>query len=250
MRRHYLPAAILPLLLLSAPASALEDVGECYAVVEAYDQVLSEGGIAEGRAVALDAALGAALSACEAGDLAGAEARFAEAQALYAALDAPPGGTAGVSDADFWQLADYMWGNRSYRKGVDVLQFHMTGDGDPDFIGSLEDRDNPDGPFFQVLVVSRPAGGGDLQYGFVSLPYNRETQVSLCRFEDGATATALRHRQLGPEELAAFSIPVSANAAEIDDSMCDTLRLLWPLGAMGYPEDGLGMRVDLILDRN
>ena len=117
MRRHYLPAAILPLLLLSAPASALEDVGECYAVVEAYDQVLSEGGIAEGRAVALDAALGAALSACEAGDLAGAEARFAEAQALYAALDAPPGGTAGVSDADFWQLADYMWGNRSYRKG-------------------------------------------------------------------------------------------------------------------------------------
>lgn len=250
MRHHHLPAAFLPLLLVSAPAHALEDPGECYAVVEAYDQALAEGGVAESRAVALNAALGAALSACEAGDLAGAEARFTEAEALYAALDAVPGGAAGVSDGDFWRLADYIWGNRSYRKGVDVQHFDITGDGAPDYIGSLENLDNPDGPFFQVLVVSRPAGGGELQYGFVSLPYNRETQVSLCRLEEGTAATALYPRQLGPEELAAFSIPVSATAAEIDDSMCDTLRLLWPLGAAGHPEDGLGMRVDLILDRN
>ncbi|WP_424930831.1 hypothetical protein [Amaricoccus macauensis] len=244
-------AAFPALLLVALPAHALEDLGECLAAVEAYHHALVEEDIPETWSADLEHTLGRAVSACEDGDLARGAGHLEVAKAQYEALfEGEDAGLGGVTDADFWVLADTMWGNRSYGKGVDYMQFDMTGDGDGDYIGYFENQDNPDGPSFQMLVVSKPAGEETVKYGFVSLPYNDGSQFSLCNLEEAPEPTALRHRQFSPEEVAALEIPVSRQGAEIDDGMCDTIRVLWPVGMAGELVEGMGMRVPLVLDRN
>lgn len=243
-------AALPPLILLAPCARAVEDIGECYAIVESYHHAVVEQAIPESRSAALEQRLGEIVTACESGDLRLAAAHLEVAKVQYETLFEAEGPTGGVTDADFWGLADYMWGNRSHLKGVEVLKFDMTGDGDSDYVGYYENHDNPDGPFFELLVASRPAGSGDLEYAHIRLPYDDGGQFSLCSAEGNDVPTALRHQSFGAEEVAAASYPVSSEGAVIDDRMCDTIRVFWPTEMAGEPVEGLGVRMPLVLDRN
>ncbi|MGB0749417.1 MAG: hypothetical protein ACPGO3_11785 [Magnetospiraceae bacterium] len=115
----------------------------------------------------------------------------------------------------------------------------LTCDGVNDVVVGHLNYDNPDGPFYYVMLVSNHENG--LNQYYYAFPFDRGDQGSLCgqpkapevRFEtytEGETANM-------------FAYPVCTTAIAFDDGMCDSPRLFWT----AQPEDG---NDNLLLFRN
>lgn len=204
---------------------ALEDIGECYAAVEAYDAEIEQSSIPAESLKPLENTLGQAITACEAGDLAQGGALLTKAGTLFDALweEQPQG----LTEGEFWQAADYAWGNKSYAKGVAFMNVKVNEDDSEDIIGWRLNLDSPEGVFFDVLAVVKNADGA-IQTAFTSLPYGTNDMLSLCGIEGDYQAPEITQTQWSVEETASMGVAVPPYSIRIDDGMCDALYLFWP----------------------
>lgn len=218
----------LALTVLYSSISQAEEfnLGDCLQSVEAYDHAIVESHLPESATKKLEAILNNAVTACEAGNFSKGSQHIKQAEAEYETLINE--GHKGLTDADFWQKADWMWGNKSYNKGVEFMYVKVNNDAETDRIGYRLNEDNPDGPFFQVIAVAKTPDSV-LQHSNISIPYDTDEQISLCSMGNGTyNAPTVTHETWTAEELKKLGIPLSPHVIKIDDGMCDAIRLFWP----------------------
>jgi hypothetical protein len=218
------------------------DIGECMAGVEAMDHAIIESHMPESTTQPLEAKLNQAVEACEGGEMGEGSRYLEQATALYDTLIET--GPHGLSDADFWGAADYMWGNNSYKRNVNFMHVKMNDDINTDMVGWKLNFDNPDGPFYQLIAVVKTLDG-QLQKAHISIPFNRDTQISLCSMDnENIPEPSLTHAELNTGEgLEISGLDVADYMLTINDEMCDALHIFWPKAAIGE-------EVDFIIHRN
>jgi hypothetical protein len=155
---------------------------------------------------------------------------------------------------DAYRLMHYWYGTiwrDDFRNGVEITA-DLTCDGVPDEIYAWRDGVNPEGEYFHVALISRPAGPDsagwerlpDVAAGLLPLRLNVGTdeQFALCEnasapYGSGYKVTAA---PVPADVREKFGLPTScAVRLRIDDGMCDAIHV-------GYdPAKGM-----FVLDRN
>lgn len=148
-----------------------------------------------------------------------------------------------ASELDLWGQVRFQWGYLVSKATVDVLKHDVTCDGHVDYVVARLNHDNPDGPFFDILVVTRD--GGELISEGVSLAFDG-SQDGLCGLGglDAQIGTEIEHwdddqldEAFGSEE------DVCAEAIRVDDGMCDAMRYFWLTGDRDVDADAEGSRL-------
>lgn len=133
-----------------------------------------------------------------------------------------------VAETDFWQAAQTEWGQSVPPANVQVLNQDITCDGAADYVAAHIDRDNPDGPHFDLIVVTNH--GGVLYKEAVSLPFTGASeQFGLCGtpgetpdpqvvIEEFWSGDALAERGI---------LDVCGTPVAVVDGMCDSPRFFW-----------------------
>ncbi len=212
--------------LVPAQAKAL-DLETCMMHVEAMDHAIIESHLPESVTLTLEETLNNAVKACESGAFDQGAQYLEQANVQYDDLIAT--GPHGLTDADFWASADYMWGHNAHKKNINIMHVKLNDDMDTDMVGWKLYLDSPEGITFDLIgVVKTPQG--EVQRAHKSIPYNTEDQISLCSMDDTdisppqITHTALKSgegREITRQDVADYML-------SINDDMCDVLHVFWP----------------------
>jgi len=216
-----------------APATAMAlDLETCIMNVETMDHAIIESHLPESVTLTLEAALDSAVNACESGAFDKGALYLEQANAQYDELIAS--GPHGLTDADFWAAADYMWGHNAHKKNINIMHVKLNDDMDTDMVGWTLYLDSPEGITFDVIGVVKTLDG-QLQKAHISIPFNRDEQISLCRMDnDNIAAPRIAHTELDLDEGRKISgLNVADYMLTINDNICDALHVFWPKGAKG-----------------
>ncbi len=129
-----------------------------------------------------------------------------------------------VTEEEFWGEMRFQWGQYLNPEDVYFLEADVTCDGHNDYIASRMNRDNPDGPFYNIMVVTRE--GGNLASEAVSLSFDSTQQEALCGSEN--IEVSVEHWDEGQIDAAMGGWEgICTEAIKVDDGMCDAPRYFW-----------------------
>jgi hypothetical protein len=111
----------------------------------------------------------------------------------------------------------------------------VTCDGVEDVTLGQLDTDNPDGPFYHVMIVTSH-GSGEMRSEIVSLPFDASEQLALCGDGKDVTITRLTLQPSEVSELAGDNA-VCKVAIQVSDQMCDSPYIFW--NTKGKPGENL-----------
>lgn len=233
-------ACLAVLYSVSAHAEADIEMDDCMGSVEAmYMTVEADLEIPAKERQQVDLLLNEAAAACKAGNQDAAFAELDKADEIYYAAIAPLRGD--VTPLEFWQKSDYMWGNRSYQKGVEFTQGQISCDYKWDYVAWRLDLDNPDNPGFNVLAVTKN-DAGELKTAHVVLPLD-DGQYAVCTAEGAPDPKVYLDEQVDAAFQKELGVEVCPQILRVDDGMCDNIRLMWP-------KDDAGDEVEFVIHRN
>lgn len=147
---------------------------------------------------------------------------------------APPA-NADVTEGQLWNEIRVEWGQSVSPEDVFFINHDVTCDGNKDFVAGRLNQDNPDGPFYNILIVTKD--GGELKSQNKSLAFDG-TQEGLCEpYEKPDVSLEIVHWDESrlDAELGGWE-GVCTEAIRVDDGMCDAIRYFWLLGDRG-PND-------------
>lgn len=196
MSKHFLIFAIS--LLLSAPVLAgfLDDLSA--AVDSAVEDV--------GKAIDGDADI--------------ADDSVTKVKGAEASLDA--------TEADLWSQVRFQWGQNANHTNVKSFKADVTCDGHVDYVASRLNQDNPDGPFFNILIVTHD--GGEITSEGVSLAFDG-SQAGLCGDARADIDVEAEHWDEGQlDAMLGGWEGICTEAVRVDDGMCDAPRYFWLTG--------------------
>ena len=131
-----------------------------------------------------------------------------------------------VTANDLYREMRFQAGQYAAQNRHQVLVGDFTCDDVNDQIVGWVDRDNPEGPFFDVLMVTRH--NGELHSEFKQIPFAQSEQYALCI--DDKTAPPVMSWQVNDPE---YMRDVIGNgdlcniAVRVDDFMCDAPQFFW-----------------------
>ncbi len=129
-----------------------------------------------------------------------------------------------VVEGDLWAEARFQWGQIYDPKTVKYIKADVTCDGHMDYVAHRLNEDNPDGPFYNIMVVTRE--GGTLTSEGVSLSFDSTRQDALCGSND--VAVSVEHWDEGQIDAAMGGWEgICTEAIRVDDNMCDAPRYFW-----------------------
>lgn len=142
---------------------------------------------------------------------------------------------------DLWAAIRFEWGQ--YAAGhpaeVTVLRADVTCDGNPDFVAARIDLDDPEGPSFDLLVVSRwsaPARRGI----DASIPFAGAGREGLAGDPVRGPRPQLRLDTFTAAQLRALTDrPACPVAIVVDDGQTDAFRFFWLPGPTPADEPAL-----------
>ena len=142
-----------------------------------------------------------------------------------------------ATEADLWSQVGFQWGKYAGPKNVKTLKADVTCDGHADYVASRVNQDNPDGPFFNVLIVTRD--GGEVFSEHVSLPFDG-SQAGLCGDANADVEVEVEHWDEGQlDAMLGGWEGVCTEAIRVDDGMCDAPRYFWLIGERDEDQDRL-----------
>ena len=133
-----------------------------------------------------------------------------------------------VTEGEFWGEMRFQWGQNVNPEDVYFFEADVTCDGHADYVASRINHDNPDGPFYNVTVVTKD--GGALASEGVSLSFDSTQQESLCAMPDGSTdiSISVEHWDEGQIDASMGAWEgICTEAIKVDDGMCDAPRYFW-----------------------
>ncbi|MBN67196.1 MAG: hypothetical protein CMM94_06500 [Rickettsiales bacterium] len=223
-------------LAVSAGAFAADNQGDCYQSVEAIDMALESTPFDQAVTEQILAETNKAVEACESQNMQKAAIHLKKATELFNEARIAMG--PGIKQEEFWAQVRTWWGSIASPDSVTTLRSPINCDARIDMLGYRVSQESPEGATFDVLVAAEEEIDGFTQTGFVSLPYDNDSQFSLCHHGGDAYDTP---------EVTVETISMEGTcdrAIVIDDGMCDKVRLYWPKSNPGDDE------VTLIIDRN
>ncbi|MGH1456514.1 MAG: hypothetical protein ACRBDI_07015 [Alphaproteobacteria bacterium] len=129
-----------------------------------------------------------------------------------------------VVEGDLWHEARFQWGQIYDPKTVKYIKADVTCDGHMDYVAHRLNEDNPDGPFYNIMVVTRE--GGNLTSEGVSLSFDSTRQDALCG--SAHVAVSVEHWDEGQIDAAMGGWEgICTEAIRVDDNMCDAPRYFW-----------------------
>jgi hypothetical protein len=143
------------------------------------------------------------------------------APVLTPALQAGP-----VTDADLYGEMRIQAGQYAAQNMHQILVGDFTCDGQPDRIAGWVDRDTPDGPFFDVLFVTRD--GGKLSSEMKHIPFAQDKQFALCVADDTAPPP-MSWQQVEPDYVrdVVGNAGLCTTAVRVEDFICDAPQFYW-----------------------
>ena len=133
-----------------------------------------------------------------------------------------------VTEADLFEEMRVMLGQQAHHKNTKQIKHDVTCDGGDDYVVSYMNHDNPDGPFYNVMVVTRD--GGELSSEFLSFSFDPTAQGALCGHDQGLE-TSIEHWDEGQLDATFGSWQgICTEAIRVDDMLCDAPRLFWLKG--------------------
>ncbi len=134
-----------------------------------------------------------------------------------------------ASEGDLWDQVRFQWGKYAGPDNVQFIEHDVTCDGVTDYVASHLSQDNPDGPFFHVMVVTRD--GGELTSENIPLALDG-SQDGLCEpMGETQIDVEIEHWDEGQLDAALGSWEgICTEAIRIDDGMCDAPRYFWLTG--------------------
>lgn len=147
--------------------------------------------------------------------------------ALQKAPVLKPASPAGpVTDTDLYSQMRIQAGQNVAKNMHQILVGDFTCDGQTDRIAGWVDRDNPDGPFFDVLFVTRD--GGTLSSELKQIPFAQDKQFALCVADDTAPPP-MSWQQVEPDYVrdVVGNANLCTTAVRIEDFLCDTPQFYW-----------------------
>ncbi|WP_085580570.1 hypothetical protein [Thalassospira mesophila] len=131
-----------------------------------------------------------------------------------------------VTDADLYGQMRIQAGQYAAQNMHQILVGDFTCDGQPDRIAGWVDHDNPDGPFFDVLFVTR--NGGTLSSEMKLIPFAQDKQFALCIADDTAPPP-MSWQQVEPDYVrdVVGNANLCTTAVRIEDFICDTPQFYW-----------------------
>lgn len=134
-----------------------------------------------------------------------------------------------ATESDLWQEVRVQWGQNIRSEDVALVKHDVTCDGHKDYVVSRLNQNNPDGPFYNVLVVTKD-GGKRTSEGF-SLAFDG-SQEGLCEpIASPDVSVEIEHWDEGKldAEMGGWE-GICTEAIRVDDGMCDAIRYFWLTG--------------------
>lgn len=140
-----------------------------------------------------------------------------------------------ITETDLFEEMRIMMGQRAHQQDTQQIKHDVTCDGGDDYVVSYMNHDNPDGPFYNVLVITRD--GGELSSEFLSFSFDPTAQSALCGHDQGIE-TSIEHWDEGQLD-ATFGgwRGICTEAIRVDDKMCDAPRVFWLKGERDADQD-------------
>ena len=138
--------------------------------------------------------------------------------------------SADVTEAQLWSEIRHEWGQNVSPEDVFFIEHDVTCDGNKDFVAGRLNQDNPDGPFYNILILTKD--GGKLRSEHKSLAFDG-TQEGLCEpFEKPDVSIEIEHWDESrlDAELGGWE-GMCTEAIRVDDGMCDAIRYFWLTGS-------------------
>ena len=133
-----------------------------------------------------------------------------------------------VEEADLWNEARFQWGQIYDPKTVKYIKADVNCDGHMDYVAHRVNGENPDGPFYSIMVVTRE--GGYLSSEGVMLKVGGDEQESICAMPnaDPDVTVSVEHWDEGEIDAAMGGWEgICTEAIKVDDGMCDAPRYFW-----------------------
>ncbi|AUG51886.1 hypothetical protein [Thalassospira marina] len=131
-----------------------------------------------------------------------------------------------VTDNDLYREMRVQAGQYASQNMHQILVGDFTCDGQTDRIAGWVDRDNPDGPFFDVLFVTRD--GGKLSSEMKHIPFAQNEQFALCLADDTAPPP-MSWQQVEQDYVrdVVGNGNLCTTAVRVEDFICDTPQFYW-----------------------
>ena len=131
-----------------------------------------------------------------------------------------------VTDNDLYREMRMQAGQYAARNMHQILVGDFTCDGQIDRIAGWVDRDNPEGPFFDVLFVTRD--GGKLNSEMKLIPFAQDKQFALCVADDTAPPP-MSWQQVEPDYVrdVVGNADLCTTAVRVEDFICDAPQFYW-----------------------
>ena len=141
-----------------------------------------------------------------------------------------------VSETQLYEELRVQWGTEYYSTEFDLISGDVTCDEAQDFVVSRKYFDNPDGPLFQVLIISNhrqeATSGTTVSLGF----RGASQQIGLCVSPQGIVDMPIvteieewSDQEL--EDVFGNSEGICSRAISISDLLCDTNHLFFLSGS-------------------
>ncbi len=140
-----------------------------------------------------------------------------------------------TTEADLWNEIRFQWGKYVSPDSVKVIKHDVTCDGNQDYVATRLNQDNPDGPFYNIAIITKD--GGKLFSEHISLTFDG-SQSGLCEpIDQPDVTTEIEHWDEGQldAEFGGWE-GMCTEAIRVDDGMCDAFRYFWLTGDR-EPED-------------
>ncbi|MCB9991187.1 MAG: hypothetical protein H6867_07375 [Rhodospirillales bacterium] len=139
-----------------------------------------------------------------------------------------PQGVLALDETDFWAAVRTQWGTYTAPDGITVIREDVTCDGEPDYIASRTNLDDPDGTWFELLVVTTQ--GGRPHSEPIGIPYGMEADVALCGTPGETLAPLVRVERWDTASLIETfgdQDTLCPAAITVDDHLCDKISFFW-----------------------
>ncbi len=142
-------------------------------------------------------------------------------------LTMPVSSAYALEDGDFWSAVRVHWGQYASPENVTILKTDVTCDGVEDYIGSRINLDNPDGPFFEVFLVSDQ--GDDRYTEGQSLPYTGSSeQFGICGEPGVMEDPEIFAEKWDQKDIDdTLDMDVCHTPIGVSDGMCDIVYFFW-----------------------
>lgn len=137
------------------------------------------------------------------------------------------GSAKALEEGDFWGVARFQLGPKATKQNTALLHKDVTCDGVADFVGGRVNLDNPDRPFYDILVLTDD--GGAMRTEAISIPFTGSIeQFGLCGDPTKETAPELSVDEWPEKDVTAeVGEGLCNKPIEVVDGKCDTPRFFW-----------------------